>query len=201
MPDFKFDIFISYTHIDNKPLSDHQKGWIAKLHEDLETRLAMILGEEPRMWRDPRLQGNEVFDESIVRQLNKVALLVSVLSPRYVKSEWCTRELREFLRAAEQTGGVRIGDKVRLFKVVMIPVPPEDHPPELQPLLGYKFFETDPETGHPIEFGLLPDAERRYWSRLNDLCLQHARPAGATQGARRWRPRPRYAGQRYGLPG
>ncbi len=169
MNDFEYDIFISYTHIDNRPLSDDQKGWVAKLHGDLETRLAMILGEEPRMWRDPRLQGNEVFDDSIMRQLNKVALLVSVLSPRYVRSEWCTRELQEFLRAAEQTGGLRIGDKVRLFKIVKIPIPLEEHPPELKPLLGYEFFEIDPETGHPIEFDLLPDAERRYWSRLNDL--------------------------------
>ena len=136
MPDFELDIFISYTHIDNKPLDDSQKGWITRLHERLETRLGQLLGEEPQIWRDARLQGNEVFDASILQQLNKVAVLVSVLSPRYIKSKWCKDELQEFLKAAEQTGSIRIGNKTRLFKVVKTHIPREDHPLELQSRAG-----------------------------------------------------------------
>ncbi len=160
MSTFDFDIFISYAHIDNEALSENQKGWIARLHEGLEIRLAQLLGERPQIWRDPKVQGNDYFDETIVGQLDKVALMLSVVSPRYVKSEWCTRELSEFVKAAQQTGGVRIGDKARLFKVVKTPIALEQHPPELQPLLGYEFFEVNPETGRPIEFNQLfgPDS-------------------------------------------
>jgi hypothetical protein len=44
-----------------------------------------------------------------------VAVLVSVLSPRYVKSEWCQRELAEFLKASVATGGdARGGQASRL---------------------------------------------------------------------------------------
>ncbi len=171
MSTFDYDLFISYAHIDNEALTESQKGWIAQLHERLAIRLGQLLGEEPQIWRDPKLQGNDYFDETIVDQLDKVAILLSVVSPRYVKSEWCTKELHEFVKAARQTGGVRVGDKARLFKVVKTPIPLEAHPRELQPLLGYEFFEIDPESGHPIEFDQVfgPDAEQRYWSRLNDL--------------------------------
>ncbi len=87
MSTFDFDIFISYAHIDNEALSENQKGWIARLHQGLEIRLAQLLGERPQIWRDPKLQGNDYFDETIVGQLDKVALMLSVVSPRYVKSE------------------------------------------------------------------------------------------------------------------
>ena len=171
MSAFDYDIFISYAHIDNEALTESQKGWIARLHERLEIRLAQLLGEKPEIWRDPKLQGNDYFDETIVQQLDRVAILLSVVSPRYVKSEWCTKELGEFVRAAQETGGVRVGDKARLFKVVKTPVPPEAHPPALQPLLGYEFFEVDAETGRPVEFDQVfgEQAEQRYWARLNDL--------------------------------
>lgn len=174
VPAFEYDLFISYSHIDNKPLSANQRGWIAKFHENLGVRLAQLLGEKPQIWRDLRLQGNEVFDDSILEQLARAAVLVSVVSPRYVRSEWCTKELREFLRAAEETGGVRVGNKARLFKVIKTPIPPEEHPPPLHTMLGYEFYEIDPETGHPLEFDEIfgPEAVKRYWTRLNDLAYE-----------------------------
>jgi hypothetical protein len=67
-------------------------------------------------------------------------VLVSVLSPRYVKSDWCRKELQEFIHAAEQRGGVFINNKSRIFKVVKTLVPREQHPIEIRGLLGYEFF-------------------------------------------------------------
>ena len=76
---------------------------------------------------------------------------MAVVSPRYVKSEWGRKEIDEFCKAAEQQGGVRVRDKARIFKVLKTPVPLEQHPPELQSLLGYEFFKVDPETGYNEE--------------------------------------------------
>ena len=167
---FENDLFISYAHIDNKPLTEGQKGWISQFHQDLENRLGQLYGQLPRIWRDEKLQGNDAFAAEIVGQFPKVALLVSVLSPRYVKSEWCIRELRSFCQAAQQTGGVLIGTKSRLFKVIKTPIPQEQHPEELQPLLGYEFYQRD-QSGRFREFSRLfgPDAERNYWIKLDDL--------------------------------
>ena len=93
MPAFDYDVFISYAHIDNATLQKGQEGWIDMLHKALELRLGQLLGEAPRIWRDQKLGGNDRFDDEIVDQLVKAAVLVAVLSPRYVKSDWCTKEV------------------------------------------------------------------------------------------------------------
>lgn len=64
------------------------------------------------------------------------AALVAVLSPRYVKSDWCTKEVEGFRQAAEKTLGETVGNRSRIFKVVKTPVPLESHPPVVQGLLG-----------------------------------------------------------------
>ena len=110
--EFEFDVFVSYAHFDNTSADEHQKGWVAKLHETLDRRLTQLLGKPTRIWRDPKLKGNDVFEEVLVERLKGVAVLVSVVSPRYVRSPWTTRELSEFLKAAEQQPGVQIQHQV-----------------------------------------------------------------------------------------
>lgn len=167
---FENDIFISYAHIDNEPLTEGQKGWISDFHRALGILLAQKRGETAKIWRDEKLQGNDYFGSTIVEQFPKVALLVSILSPRYIKSEWCVKELQAFCKAAEQTGGVRLADKSRIFKVIKTPIERDKEPQEMQGLLGYEFYQRD-QTGRPIEFSSIfgPDAERNYWAKLNDL--------------------------------
>lgn len=170
--DYEDDIFISYAHIDNQPLVEGQKGWITSFHQALEIRLGQLLGDRPVFWRDESdLRGNDYFDDAIVIRLPKVAILLTVLTPRYVKSDWCRREVEEFQRLAERTGGLRVADKSRIFKIVKTPVPPEQQPPEMQRLLGYEFFQTDPATGKPREFifNSGPNVDINYWAKLDDL--------------------------------
>src|ERR1700694_4482562 len=100
--DFEGDAFISYAHLDNVELVEGQKGWVSNLHRALEVRVAQLLGKSPHIWRDPKLQGNDFFAETLVARLGRVAVLVSVVSPRYIKSEWTLRELSEFWTAAER---------------------------------------------------------------------------------------------------
>ncbi|PSB24623.1 DUF4062 domain-containing protein [Stenomitos frigidus] len=167
---FENDIFISYAHIDNEPLTEGQEGWISDFHQSLEKLLAQLLGDRPRIWRDPKLQGNDYFADTIVDQFSKVALLVSIFSPRYIKSEWCVRELKGFHTAASQTGGVRVADKARIFKVIKTPVPLERQPEEVQGLLGYEFYQRD-RNENPLMFNRIfgSEAEQRYWAKLSDL--------------------------------
>jgi Domain of unknown function (DUF4062) len=168
---FDADAFISYAHLDNVELIEGHKGWVANLHRALEVRVGQLLGKQPHIWRDPKLQGNDLFADALVGRLRRVAALVSVVSPRYVKSEWARKELSEFCKAAESQGGVSYHDKARIFKVLKTPVPLEMHPPELRSLLGYEFFRVDSDTGRVREldevFG--PEAQRDFWIRLDDL--------------------------------
>jgi hypothetical protein len=168
---FDHDVLISYAHIDNLVLGDRQEGWITSLHRALEVRLAQLRGVPPRIWRDPKLQGNDFFADEIIGKLPRVAAIVTVLSPRYVLSDWCRKELSGFCAATAGSGGLRVANKARVFKVVKTPIRADQHPPEIQSLLGYDFFTVDPQSGRPVEFNHLGDAEveRRYWAKLDDL--------------------------------
>jgi hypothetical protein len=153
--EFEGDAFISYAHLDNLELFEGHKGWVANFHRALEVRVGQLLGKSPHIWRDPKLSGNDLFETTLVEKLKHVAVLVTVVSPRYIKSEWTLRELREFMAAAEAQGGLNVAGKARIFKMV----------------LGYEFFKVEAETGKVREldeiFGV--DAQREFWTRLDDL--------------------------------
>jgi len=198
---YEGDAFISYAHLDNAELVEGRKGWVANLHRALEVRVGQLLGKSPQIWRDPKLSGNDLFAETLVEKLKQVAVLVSVVSPRYVKSEWTLRELDEFYHAAEAQGGIHISNKARVFKVLKTPVALDRTPPELRALIGYEFFKVDPETGKVREldevFG--PDAQQDFWLKLDDLAhdivalleameAQDGPAAAGGQPATRWLP-------------
>jgi len=119
---FEHDVFISYPHISNKDDQAGQNGWVAKFHNDLQIRLDDMLGCEARIWRDNKMRLGTVFGEAICNRLGKTKVLLCVLSPAYLQSEWCLRELSEFRRVAQQNGGLALGDQSRIITVVKTPV-------------------------------------------------------------------------------
>jgi len=150
MARFKNDLFISYSHIDNQPIRPEDKGWISRFHASLEALLSMRLGQTAKIWRDDKLQGNDIFSDEIIQQFAHTAVFLSILTPRYLKSEWCTREVREFCEQAKQSGGVVIDNKARVFKIVKTPVDAQEFlPPAIKDILGYEFFSL--EDGTPLE--------------------------------------------------
>lgn len=168
---FDSDAFISYAHLDNLPLIEGDKGWVADFHRALEIRVGQLRGKSPQIWRDPKLQGNDYFADVLIERLARVAVLISIVSPPYLRSEWTRRELTEFQKAALHQGGLRIGDKARLFKVLKTWVPLDRQPPEVHDLLGYEFFKRDPVSGKVRELNRVfgEEAEREFWMRLDDL--------------------------------
>jgi TIR domain len=154
---FEQTLFISYAHIDDQPLDPGQKGWVSRFHGTLKAILSMRMGREVKIWRDEKLTGNDVFSSEIVAQFKQSAVLLSVITPRYLNSEWCTREAHEFCETAERTGGLVIGNKSRVFKVIKTPVDDQKGglPAQMKDLLGFEFFaykdsaplELDPDYG------------------------------------------------------
>ncbi|HEV8138670.1 MAG TPA: toll/interleukin-1 receptor domain-containing protein [Pyrinomonadaceae bacterium] len=168
LPDYEDDIFISYAHNDNQALIEGQRGWVDVFHQALERRLQVHLGAKPSIWRDPRLQGNEYFADTLVEQIPKVAILISVLSPSYINSEWCRREMQMFSRIATDTGGMRLGNKARIFKVEKINVPLDKHPAELQGMTGYQFYYMDDHRARELSAESGAHAID-YWQRIDDV--------------------------------
>lgn len=186
---FEHDIFISYAHIDNQPFGD-TKGWIEQLFERLKVRLAQLLGAEPAVWWDGRLQGDQYFAGEIGDRVSATLLLAPVVTPRYVKSAWCRGELEEFCRRALHTGGVLQRNHSRIFKIVKTPVEEEHQPEALRGMLGYQFYEIDP-SDRMREFSpeVGPGKDPKYWARLEDLAqdiakaVEKLKPSGATGAA------------------
>jgi hypothetical protein len=182
---FNDDLFISYAHIDDRPLDD-VKGWVTSFHERLNDRLAMLLGTELKIWWDQREQSNQYLVGMIGERISNTLLLVSIVTPRYVHSDWCRAEVQEFCERADQTGGIVIGNQPRVFKVIKTPVRAEQQPDGLNGLLSYDFFEVD-ANGSAREYRqeIGPNKDLKYWAVFEDLAqgikhaLESARPPDA----------------------
>ncbi len=174
------DIFISYAHIDDQPLDAEEKGWISKFHRVLGVKLGQLMGESPTIWRDPKLKGNDIYDEKIVEEFKNARIMISVLTPRYLKSDWCRREITDFYQAAKSGEGVNVNGKSRIIKVVKTPYESaaalEHLPAVFQSILGFDFYEIDPESGRTIEYdeAFGPKAKQSYFSRIYDLAAEIA---------------------------
>ncbi|PWT82994.1 MAG: hypothetical protein C5B58_07245 [Acidobacteria bacterium] len=171
---FERDVFISYAHIDDEPFTPEQKGWVTLFHRVLRTILSQQLGKTANIWKDERLQGNEDFWTEISNQFPKTATLVSVLTPRYLTSDSCTKEIRAFCRVAETTGGLFVKNKGRVFKVIKTPIARADAdgalPPEVGKATGYEFFvqkEGQPSTELDPAYG--EDYRQAFFLRIRRL--------------------------------
>jgi hypothetical protein len=169
--EFETHLFISYAHIDNQPLTPEQQGWVSRFHALLEALLSMRMGRKAKIWRDRKLSGNDIFADEIVAQFPKTALLIFVLTPRYIASEWCTREVREFCEAAQQSGGIVVENKSRVIKVIKTPVDSEGPlPPVLKEVLGYPFYIFDDEqTPLELDPAYGPDMAQKYNLKMAKL--------------------------------
>ena len=183
---FAYDVFISYAHLDNEPLLEGETGWISDFHAVLEKRLSMLLGEPARIWRDPELRGNQYFDQTIAHGFENAALFLSVVTPRYVRSDYCRKELEGFYQRAHAAGSPQLGDRSRILKVVKTPVDLPEQPPPMDRLLGYEFFRLDPERKrlHELRIRSAEDRER-FLASLEDLAAEIREALRLIKGGRR----------------
>src|SRR5215471_455717 len=185
MMNFEQNLFISYAHIDDQPLMPGEKGWITRFHATLKAILSMRMGREAKIWRDEKLQGNDIFSNEIVARFKQSAVLVSIVTSRYLNSDWCTREAREFCQSAQQTGGLAIGNKLRVFKVIKAPVDPQEEeslPAPMRDVLGYDFYIL--KDGVPLEFDPAYGQEylQLYLRNVNKLAWELAQLLRTVEG-------------------
>jgi hypothetical protein len=97
VPNFDYDIFISYAHANNQKIAVADRGWVTDLHDVLSDKLLEEMHVRPTIWRDQGgLDGKQVH-EGIRDALHGSAVFVAVVSGAYLESEYCCdKELREF---------------------------------------------------------------------------------------------------------
>jgi hypothetical protein len=171
------EIFISYSHIDNEPFGDPRGGWVDIFHEQLQNFVDVHVGRRTKVWRDKRLTGAEVFSDEIEQQLRSSAVLVSVISPGYMQSEWCNRELAGFTKAARDRGNLRVGNLQRVVKVLRLPVDRSVLPPLLDDVLGEQFYRVDPASGRARDLLIdsSADALQVFRARVDDVAQDLSR--------------------------
>jgi len=174
VPGFDHDIFISYAHVDNAPLEEEEDGWVTKLHTSLMTLIPQKIGraEDLSIWRDLKLEGNDEFSDTLESGFRRSAVMLTILTPSYLASTWCSKELEGFSSQPHSIFGLKIGDKNRVFKVMPSPdVPVDEQPTSLKGSLGYQFYEMNRMKTREERFRRTTqqDPDQRYWLKLDDL--------------------------------
>src|SRR4051812_32753310 len=171
----KTDIFLSYAHVDDEPDHGDRPGWVTSLARGLEKRLAQKLGRRDSyvVWRDAKLAGHVNINRAILGQVRDASVLLLILSPAYLASEWCRQELAAFYQGIR----MRKAPGERVFVVEFDRVERGRRPPELANLKAYPFWVEDPDTGNPRTLGrpIVHENDGEYYKRLNDLCIELVR--------------------------
>jgi hypothetical protein len=124
--------------------------------------------------------GQVEVDEQLCEHLPHVKTMVSVVSPPFIKSEGCRRDVEQFWDRTQQSGSFWVESKPRLFKVIKTPVNDRDLPPHLEQLfaqlMAFEFYERDPESGRLREFdeAFGDEARQRYYEKIYDLAYEIA---------------------------
>src|ERR1700693_4707149 len=143
---YEEDVFISYASQDDALIGNAAEGWISKLHSDLQKRVHQTLGQAAKFWRDDSdLKGNDQLTPTLIAVLQKTGAMISVVSPCFISSKWCRKEVEVF--CAKDGGKFNAGGvaKLRIFKVMKFKGERVEEFPELKDASSYEFYEIDTE--------------------------------------------------------
>lgn len=156
-------IYISYATIDN------ESGWIDALAKNLRSELAQRIGSRDRfsLFLD-KSADSEVpnLPPEVLAHLEKAAFFIPVVSPSYVASDRCKRELNTFIRRIDGPidGCVRVIERLRIDD--------DKRPASLYNIRPYRLWQykegkTRPRIlGHP---SLNPERDSLYFDQVFDL--------------------------------
>jgi hypothetical protein len=171
---YTHDVFISYAHADDKPVTGADRGWVTAFAADLRTALSQRLSGDADIWMDlHELRGNVPLTPAIMQALGSTAAFVVVTSPRYLASEWCTREREGFLRLVKE----RARHGARMFRVELDPLEGRKGPAEFDDLIAYRFWVKEWPKPFPRKLGWpLPDPRRDqdYYDQITSLSYELA---------------------------
>jgi TIR domain len=184
---YEFDVFVSYAHVDNDPIYPAEHGWVSVLIQNLGNFLAKRLGRREAFsnWYDQhQLRGNHAIHDHIPEQARRSAVFLAVLSPGYMASDFCQREMQAFVDSHRGMLGERlfIVEHMVLGDRHGIPEPFRD-------VRKYRFYKLD-ENQVPRTFALpkpLPD-EREYFLKIDDLARDIAGQLTAIKPSKKSNP-------------
>lgn len=165
------DIFISYSRDDDVPPPDRpeRKGFVTFLDEMIRYEFRDLGPDRPSVWRDTkRISLGDQFTPEIEEALRNTSFLVIVLSPNWMASNWCKRELDTFAKIHGPDGL-----RERIILVNKRYIDPDKRPSLLQGQLGFSFFDRNSDSrdiaGDLDYFDRGEVRDERYWDQLKAL--------------------------------
>jgi TIR domain len=172
VPGYEYDFFVSYASVDNKPVSQGERGWVDALVATLTDELARKLGRREAFthWMDTQdLRGNHEAESRIPEQVKRAAVFLAILSPGYLASTFCRLELDTFVN---RYGGI----SERLFVVYKERIDEREHklPEPLRRPVKYDFWYVGKNgklcfLGSPLPDPLDQDDRKLYYPKILDV--------------------------------
>ena len=158
---FDIDVLIVFADGDNESARKDELGWVSQFRKFLGLMLNQVLGENAKIMLKAE------YDNMVSPHLDNVGVLVTILSPDFVRSANCAQHLNRFCEVVEKSDQ----KDNRVFKVFKTPLSIQDQPARLRGLLGYDMYQLDPDSGEIREYTdyFSTDAERQYWMKIVDL--------------------------------
>ena len=160
---YEFDMFFSYAHGDVRRTGDAQlKRWSKQLYQALSDTLdSLNLKPPPRIFFDESDAPGDGLNKTahlapeLAEKVRASALLQIVMSPQYLESEWCRRELEAFEAAAAERGG-SVSGRLFIAKAMDtedLPWPAQLTDAEGNKTVGWEFHRR----GSPLPYGWMTD--------------------------------------------
>jgi TIR domain len=206
---YTHDVFVSYAHGRDLalPYSEAHRNplytWSCHLIDDLRSQIAINLSDsnqDPDVWMDPALKATGSLEGNLRQEILNSALLVALISPYYLRSQWCQDEVQTFSDFARNFRPVERQD--RIFAVSVAPTERQSWPAALRDdsqnaFLGMEFFRKlgpDPDQWRSLGWpdpSIAKDAAD-YWDAIKQLAgeitsqlrrMRHAQEHSAGAGS------------------
>src|SRR5262252_6267813 len=131
VPGRKHDLFLSYAR--------SEIDWVESFRKALAEAFWNRTGEQITFWQDTgNIGASQEWRTEIEEAVRNAAVFLAVVSPRYLRSEWCARE-----RAIVLENGVealRVDTFHRFIKIIKNPDEKKHHEKLLRALQDIRFF-------------------------------------------------------------
>lgn len=159
------DVFVSYAHLDDQPPQELEEGWITVFVQELEKILSSKIGRKPDVWMDHLLVENARVDAELGDRVRDSRTLILFMSPSYLNSDWCRKEIGNFLglNSAHK-------NKESVFIVAVEETTREIWHSRLQALTPlYLYRKSKSGATERLGYPRPSNSDPEYWSQLTEL--------------------------------
>ena len=167
-PHFQFDAFVSYSWGDPGRVGDSPlKRWTNTLVSELNSEILAVDPEFDQLsiWHDMEIDPTADMTDTLREHVRASGILVIVMSPRYLKSKWCTEELGWFREQIQD----RSRDQGRVFVIRQLPTNEAEWPDFLRDQrgnapVGFRFH--DPQNNMPYGWRGVQESDKDFVQEL-----------------------------------